>query len=710
VDENTGAVDLIVNPDNPRVLFAAMYDYRRQPYHFRSGGPGSGLYRSTDGGDTWKKLTNPDLSNGLPTGVLGRIGLANTLANPEVVYAIIESKDKGVLWRSDDGGEKWWVASRQSNINNRPFYYSDIRVDPTDENRIYVLSGGFSVSDDGGRTFRRIARNMHGDHQSLWIDPLDPDRLINGNDGGFHFSSDRGESWNFVNVVPLAQVYQLGADMRDPYHVCAGLQDNDAWCGPSRTLNVTGPLLNYWYEIIGPGDGMYVQIDPTDHNSMYANSQGGSLYRFNLETGESRSIQPYPMPWGGSGVGDHPYRFNWNAPVHMSPHDPGTVYFGGNVLFRTRDSGQSWDEISPDLTTNDSTKLVSSGGPITPDNTTAEYHSTIYTIAESPVEQGVIWVGTDDGNLQVTRDAGATWENVISNVDDLPPSSWVSRVEASHSNAGVAYTTFDRHRSDDMAPYVFKTDDYGQHWRNITDNLPEVGYVHVVREDPRNPELVYVGTELGIFASWTGGGNWASLRLKLPPVAVRDILIHPRDNDLIIGTHGLSIWILDDLTPLQELSAAMTAGVQLFEPRVATRYQPWAARFRFDIGDGVFVGENPDYGAMISYYIGADVADTEETDASDDSTTSLVGKPDTSLTVVIVDAAGDTIRTLGGPRKAGVQRISWNLRRDSIPMPDTTSGEANFRYSMTAPVVMPGTYTARLSSGGQEPTTARRPR
>jgi hypothetical protein len=363
------------------------------------------------------------------------------------------------------------------------------------------------------------------------------------------------------------------------------------------------------------------------------------------------------------------------------------------------DGGQSWDEISPDLTTNDSVKLVSSGGPITPDNTSAEYHSTIYTIAESPVERGVIWVGTDDGNLQVTRDGGANWENVISNVDDLPPNSWVSRVEASRTNAGLAYATFDRHQTDDMAPYVFKTTDYGRHWINITDNLPERGYVHVVREDPRNPELVYVGTELGIFASWTGGGDWVSLRLKLPPVAVRDIMIHPRDNDLIIGTHGLSVWILDDLAPLQQLGAAMATEGHFFEPRVATRYQPWAARFRFDIGDGVFVGENPAYGAMLSYYLKEGVAESGSSGETTDSATSAAEKPDTTVKVVIVDSAGDTVRTLGGPRKAGLQRITWNLRRDSIPMPDTARGEANFRYDLTAPLVLPGSFTAHLVVG-----------
>ncbi|MGI9625375.1 MAG: VPS10 domain-containing protein [Longimicrobiales bacterium] len=679
VDENTGAADLALDPANPRILYAAMYDYRRRPYHFRSGGPGSGLYKTTDGGETWTELTDAALDNGLPEGPLGRIGVALADSDPEVLYTLIESNDDGVLWKSENAGESWTMVSDEGSLNSRPFYYSDLRVDPTNPNRLFAVSGRLSVSIDGGKSWERIASNIHGDHQSFWIDPEDPDRLIDGNDGGFHFSFDGGETWEFRNQVPLGQFYQISADMRDPYTVCGGLQDNDAWCGPSRTQTVAGSLLNYWSEVIGPGDGMYVQTDPRDPDVMYANSQGGNLFKVDRVTGEARSIQPYPVPRGGAAAGDHPYRFNWNSPVHLSPHDPGTVYFGGNVLFKTQDGGASWEEISPDLTSADPEKLLSSGGDITPDNTTAETHATIYTVAESPAEPGVIWAGTDDGNLQITRNGGATWTNVIDRLQGLPPASWVTRVEASRVEGGRAYVTFDRHRDDDMSPYVYRTDDYGESWENITGNLPSVGYIHVVREDPKNPDLIYVGTELGIHASWTRGGTWHDIRLGLPPVAVRDIFIHPRDNDVIIGTHGRSVFILDDATPLQELSAALGAEGRLFTPRTATRYEPWAARFRFDVGDALFVGENPPYGAVISYYL-----PPTDTAAAD------------SISLTITTESGDTLRTLKAARKGGITRVAWDLREE----PAAPTEDGAFRFSSAAPRVLPGSYRVHLGSPG----------
>ncbi len=700
VDPSTGAADVALHPTNPRILYAAMWDYRRQPWTFRSGGPGSGLYRSKDGGDTWERLNDGMGGRGLPAGELGRIGLAVSADDPDRVFAMIESEEDGVLWRSDDGGDAWRVVTDTADINTRPFYYTDVRADPSNANRLFALSSGLWRSVDAGATWERIARNIHGDHQALWIDPGDSDRIINGNDGGFHFSFDGGDTWDFVNTVPLSQFYQIGADMREPYNVCGGLQDNDVWCGPSATWDVTGSLNGYWYEIMGPGDGMYVQIDPTDPNVIYTNRQGGNIFRVDLRTREARSIDPYPVPLSGSAAADHPYRFNWNAPVHLSPHDPETVYYGGNVLFRTRDGGQTWEEISPDLSTGDGTKLGPSGG-ISSDNTGAEFHATIYTIAESPVEAGVIWVGTDDGHVQITRDGGLTWTEVSDLIPALPAGAWVSRIEASRSVPGRAYAAFDRHREDDMAPYVYRTDDYGRSWTDVTGNLPSPGYVHVVREDPRNPDLIYVGTELGIWGSWSGGGDWASLRLQLPRVAVRDILVHPRDNDLIIGTHGRGIWILDDVTALQALIESTARPLHVFQPRPATRYEPWARRFRFDIGSRVFVGDNPPYGAILTYAVGQSVV-SGGTAVDDDE--------GPKARIVILNAAGDTISELEGGGENGLQRSAWNLRYDTLPVPDGPGGKDAFRFALTPPRVQPGAYTARVELGehrSEAPLTVR---
>lgn len=710
VDDSTGVSDMAMDAANPRILFAGMWDYQRRPWHFRSGGPGSGLYMSRDGGDSWTNLTRPDLDNGLPTGVLGRIGVGVAVSNHDVVYAMIESMD-GALWRSADGGDSWTHISDDPAISSRPFYYNDFRIDPSNEDRLYMVGGRLNLSTDGGRTWRRIARTHHGDHQSFWINPDDPMMVVDGNDGGIAYSYNGGETWELVNNLPLQQVYQLGIDMRDPYFVCAGFQDNDAWCGPSNTMTSTGILEADWYHV-QYGDGTYIQPDPSDHNIVYAGSQGGSILRIDLRTNENRSIRPYPF--SGGAVGEHPYRFNWNSPIHISPHDPKTVYLGGNVLFRTRDGGNSWDEISPDLTTNDEEKQAPSGGPITPDNTTAEYHTTIYTVAESPVQAGVIWAGTDDGYVQLTRDGGANWTNLIDNIP-VPAESWVSRIEASRRDAGTAYVAFDRHRLDDFAPYLFMTTDFGDSWVDIGSGLPDPGYLHVVREDPRNPDLLYAGTELGIFASWASGpgGNsdsraWTSLRLGLPPVAVRDILIHPRDNDLIIGTHGRSILILDDVAPLQQLPAALGAtpgasapsnadAVHLFDLRHTTRFQPYTRELRVDLGDKVFVGANPPYGALISYFVPPGLA-SEGVAAGD---AAVDAEP--AITIEIRSEDGDVVRTLDASANAGINRVIWNLRHQSE---EEQGAAATFPGSgPTAPLVIPGTYQLTLKAHGAESST-----
>jgi len=687
VDENTGAADLAMDPENPRILYAAMYDFRRVAYHFRSGGPGSGLYRSTDGGDTWTELTAIE-GNGLPEGLIGRIGVQVAPSDADIVYAMIESQAPGELWRSADRGKTWQMVSDSRGINSRGFYFSDLRVDTADPNRVYALSGSMQVSEDGGRTFRGMGNDVHPDHHAMWIDPLDPSRIIEGNDGGVYLSFDRGATWQYPNVIPLGQFYQIGVDMRDPYYVCGGLQDNGIWCGPSDTRNSPGILNDDWM-IIHFGDGYYTQIDPTDHNIVYTNAHYGNIVRVDVASGEKQSIQPYPVSLRGSAAGDHPYRFNWNSPIHMSPNDSRRVYFGSNVLFRTTDGGQSWAEISPDLTTNDLEKIGPSGGAITFDNTSAEYHCTIITIAEAPDAPDVIWVGTDDGNVQVTRNGGASWADVTANIEGLPPFSWVSRVEASRVDPATAYATFDRHRSNDRRPYVYKTTDYGESWTSLANNLPEFGYLHVIREDPRNPDVLYLGSEFGVWASINGGDSWFSIRgANFPPVGVRDIVVHPRDNDLVVGTHGRSIWILDDVTPIQELAEAVADGAYLFEPPQATRFM---GRFTKPfLADRAFHGATTGSSATISYYLDDDAAAA-------------------GAQLTIEDGSGETIRTLRATSEVGINRIGWGLDMDlpgDAPPADARSGGrgGGFGGFSGGVRVLPGTYAVRLAVAGQETT------
>ena len=687
VDSTTGAADLAMDPENPRILYAAMYDFQRQPWYFRSGGPGGGLFRSGDGGNTWTNLNDDAPENGLPEGIVGRIGVKVAPSDARVVYAMIETEAEGKLWRSDDRGHTWRMVSDDGLMNSRPFYFTDLRVDPVTSERVYAVSGRLALSTDGGRTWEQMGDDIHPDHQALWIDPEDPDRLLNGNDGGVYQSFDRGKTWRYLNQVALGQFYQIGADMRDPYYVCGGLQDNGVWCGPSENRQTVG-LLNDNWQIVHFGDGYYAQIDPTDWTTIYTNAHYGNIVRVDVSTYEKQSIQPYPVSLRGAAASDHPFRFNWNSPIHMSPHDPRIVYFGSNVLFRTDDGGYSWSQISPDLTTNDPEKQRSSGGAITTDNTSAEYHTTIYTIAESPVEAGVIWVGTDDGYVQVTSDGGETWTNVTDNIPQLPDASWVTRIEASHFDANTAYATFDRHRMNDMRPYVYKTTDRGAHWENITNNLPEFGYLKVVREDPRNPNLLYLGSEFGLYASFDGGESWVSLHDDvLPPVPVNDILIHPRDNDLIIGTHGRAIWILDDLTPLQQLASSLNQDAVLFEPPVATRFQlhftkPFLAQ-------GTFKGENPGSIALITYYLAAEAQD--------------------SVRITIEEPNGEIIRTLPGTGHVGINRVVWELGYDPLGESDSGGGGGGgggggFARTNPSLRVLPGEYTVRLAVGDTELT------
>jgi len=675
-DERHGVPDMDIDCKNPNIVYAALWLFERKPWTFTSGDENGGVYKSIDSGLTWKKL-----SNGLPK-LMGRIGIKVSRSNPQVVYAITEAKE-GTLYRSDDRGETFRLVSQERQIVSRGFYYTDLRIDPTDENRLYAVASRLMLSIDGGKTFRQISQATHVDYHALWIDPENPSRIWQGQDGGIAVSYDRGQTWDYVNNIPVAQFYQVYADNREPfYYVGGGLQDNGTWYGPARSRDTNGILNDDW-RMISFGDGFHIVVHPENPELFLSESQGGRILRTNMATGEQKAVSPQPKRADGGPVSLLKYRFNWNAPIIPSPHDLKTIYFGANVVFKSRDFGKTWEIISPDLTTNDPEKQKSAGGPAWPENTTAEYHCTIISLVESPVQRDILWAGTDDGNLQVSQDGGKNWQNVTKNVPGVPAFSPVSHIEPSWTEPGTACCSFDRHMLDDLKPYVFKTRDFGKTWTNITGNLPDKAYVWVVREDPENPNLIYAGTELGLFASYAGGTNWLKLHLKnLPVVAVHDILIHPRDNDLILGTHGRSIWIFDDATVIQQLDENILGlPVHLFDMRPALRFSTTSTRY--GIGDAVFQGTNPPYGALITY--------------------NLKSKPEKGKEVrlEILDSSDKVIRKLTKvPVEQGINRVAWDLRsegprlRREIDIPEDI-----FFRAPRGPQVLPGTYKVRLTLG-----------
>ncbi|MGB9905827.1 MAG: WD40/YVTN/BNR-like repeat-containing protein [Candidatus Saccharicenans sp.] len=670
VNENTGFCDLEMDPQDSQILYAAAYEHRRSPYHMTSGGPGSGLYKSSDGGQTWTRLKQD-----LPEGIIGRIGLAVARSRSGVVYALIEHQDPGI-WRSEDYGQTWKRtadAKTYKNVNNRPFYYSHIYVDPSDDRTIYVQSTGLYVSNDQGQKFRAIGQGTHPDHHALWIDPANPLHLIDGNDGGIDITYDGGKTWFPVTSIDAAEVYQVGFDFSLPYRVYCGLQDNGCWGGPSHSLDSRGILNEHW-EFINGGDGFFVRPDPKNSFIVYCNSQNNGLVKKDLRHGLAKGVRPEAPR------NEPPYRFNWNAPILISPHDNNLIYCAGNFLFRSRDGGYSWERISPDLTTNDPKKQVDGVGPITVENSGAEVHCTITAIAESPARAGVLWCGTDDGQVQVSRDGGQNWTNVTRNIPGLPKNSWCSRIEASHFEAGMAYVAFDNHRSDDYQPYVYKTTDFGRTWKSIRSNLPAFGWVHVIREHPENKNLLFVGTEFGIYASYNSGLSWIKIHgTNLPTVAVHDIAVHPRENDLIIGTHGRGIWILDDICYLSQ------AGPELFE----NDFYLFTSRpayllltaSRGDIYSSPgFSGKNPSPGVGLTYFVKKDLSG--------------------DLRIKIYDENQDPVIELPLLKKAGLNRSSWNLqfmpRLGSEDKP-ISPGLLNVMVS-----VLPGNYSFSIKIGEKE--------
>jgi photosystem II stability/assembly factor-like uncharacterized protein len=668
VDQRTGAADLVMDPSNPNKLFAAMWEHRRWPWFFESGGPGSGLFVTYDGGERWTRLTEED---GLPAGDLGRIGIAVTHNDPNVVYALVEAEQSALL-RSDDGGHRWRTVNNRRGIAPRPFYYADIRVDPLNENRLYSIHGRCTVSEDAGKTFTTVVQSgiIHGDVHELWIHPNDSRILIMGNDGGVGISYDRGAKWRFVENLPLSQFYHINVDMDTPFNVYGGLQDNGSWFGPSAVWR-GGGIRNYYWNRVGGGDGFGTMVDFGDSRYGYSMSQQGNLRRFDKVTGERKDIKPV-HPRGTE------LRFHWNAAINVDPFDSTVVYFGSQFVHRTMDGGNSWQIISPDLTTNDPEKQrAKESGGLTRDATGAENHTTITTIAPSPVERGVIWVGTDDGNVQLTRNGGAEWNNVVGRIPDLPANTWVSHIEPSKFDAATAFVVFDDHRRGNWTTYAYRTADYGRSWRSIaTEDID--GFVHVIEQDPEVEDVLYLGTEFGMFVSLDAGRSWFKWTEGLPTVPVRALIVHPRDHDLVIGTHGRGAYVLDDVRPLRALaqgSAEPTSLVHVFEPPPAIQYLTGDALGYRSTGHAMFTGRNRPYGALLSYWIG-----TEDTVNSD---------------IQILDSVGTVVRSMAGPVKPGLNRAVWDLKRTGPAVPTQ-----NGMQTLDGPHVLPGTYMVRILVGG----------
>ena len=727
VDEDTGAIDLVMDPNDPQTLFAAMYQRRRTGFGFNGGGPGSGIYRTTDGGDSWEELTE-----GLPSGIKGRIGLDIYRGDGNLVFAIVEADlrrggfgrqaarqpqgdQQNGVYRSTDRGDTW---EQMSTTNNRPMYYSQIRVDPNDPNRIYLGGSSLYRSSDGGRTFTNDAsRGVHSDHHALWIDPNNSKHLILAGDGGVSESWDRSDSWRQMRNLPIAQFYQIGVNMEYPYHVCGGLQDNGSWCAPSATQSNQGIRNRDWYNV-GSGDGFYNVIDPNDPTIMFAESQGGNITRVDLRSMEKQRIRALPRP--GEDGDSLSYRFNWNAPIVISAHNPSTIYHASNHLLKSTDRGTTWQEISPDLTKSiDRSELEIMGvrqNRMLSRHDGISSYGNITTIGESPLNADLIYVGTDDGNLQVTRDGGATWDDITGRIRNLPDRTYVSRVVASKHNEGTVYATFDGHRNDDYAPYVYVSEDYGRNWRAITKGLPDGWSVNVITEHPQTGNLLFLGNEIGVYFSIDRGQNWVRLKNDLPTVPVDDIVVHPRENDLVLGTHGRGVWIVADISPLEELTPEVLASsAHLFSVRTATIYNP---ERRQGWTPGVFAAPEPQSGALIRYYLHDDVSSEEM--VSEDSQGSNGSGPRARMNrsardsgvvkITILDTNGETVRELEASGAAGGNEVVWDLRITPpyTPEPGEAQGGRGggfFRGGVRGPRVLPGTYTVRLEAAGRTLTT-----
>jgi photosystem II stability/assembly factor-like uncharacterized protein len=721
ISADTGVSDIAMDPQSPDILYAAAYERRRTPYGFNGGGPESAIYKTVDGGATWKKLTK-----GLPYengGDTGRIGLDIYRKDPNIVYAIVQH-EKGGTFRSEDKGETW---KKMGDTDPRPSYYSQIRVDPNNDLRIWELGAQMFYSEDGGKRFATDrVKGIHGDFHAMWIDPNDSGHMITGSDGGIHWSYDAGRTWDFLNTIAIGQFYEISVDNQKPYMICGGLQDNGSWCGPSQTLTREG-ITNEDWTLIHGGDGFYAAIDPAEPWIVYTESQDGHVARRDMRTGQQRSIMPEAKST------EQHYRFQWNSPIAISAHDHNTVYYGGDYLFKSTDRGDSWTRLGGDLTTGvDRAKLAIFGK--VPDKSTlsrndgVQEYPTITTLSESPLTPNVMWVGTDDGNLQVSRDAGKNWKNVVSRVPGVPKGTYVSRVVASKYAEGTAYATFDGHRSDDYGIYIFSTTDYGENWKSLRGGIPEsAGSAHVIREDPKNQNLLFLGTEFGLWLSWDRGTSWTPLKNNFPTVPVDDIQIQSRENDLVLATHGRSIWIFDDLTPIEKMDASVQSSeLTFFPPRNATTF--FVRMRRWSGGQKAFTAKNPPYGAILNYYLKealppeAPKAEDKEKAAGETSTTGETrgrtpreeaskapaeSKKEGRVKITVTDKDGKVVREMEGPGAAGVNRTNWDLRYSPAaePTPEQLQAmEAGYAFGPRGPLVEPGKYTIKIKAGAKEGT------
>ena len=738
VDEKTGCAELVQDPANPDKLFAAMWQFRRWPWGFRSGGPGSGLYVSHDGGESWKRL---GIAEGLPAGDLGRMGIAISRSNPEVVYTLVENRGRNAVLRSDDGGRSFKrVHDEDPDVTERPFYYADLKVDPAWPHRLYSLTSRLRVSEDGGATWEGLgrSRDIHGDYHALWIDPRDPRYMVAGNDGGLGISHDRGETWAFVANLPLGQFYHVAVDMDSPYHVYGGLQDNGSWRGLNTIRDDSG-LTNFQWERIGMGDGFDARPDPQESRRGYSLWQGGRLVRWDLDKGERKMIRPADP--GPDEAGREELRFNWNTALAVDPFEPATVYVGSQYVHKSTDRGETWQIISPDLTTdNPEWQKTDETGGLTPDVSAAENHTTLVALAPSPVQKGVLWAGSDDGRLHVTRDGGATWTSVEKNVRGVPANTWIPHIAPSPHDAASAFVVFDNHRRSDFEPYAYRTDDWGRTWtRLVPERGSDVrGYALAIVQDPVDRDLLFLGTEFGLWVSTDGGKAWMPWRHGLPTTSVMDLAIHPREGDLVVGTHGRALYVIDDLGPLREAtSESLAAPLHVF--RIAD-----ARLSRSNMGSGPgrsagsaqFKGEVEPYGALIAYSLNlpetskdkasrdkeaakptpeaaaggaatppaappAEEEDVPATGAPEAGEEEAAGrKKEPEVAIEIADASGKVVRKLTGPARRGIQRVAWDLGRERYRQPPREVPE--WRRNQAGPQVAPGTYTVTVRFRGQE--------